>query len=249
MPGVFGISVSEAAKTTGQAAVAVFQNTSSLTSSSNFEVGLPPLTGNESDVDVSADSDIAATARQSRLRDLSGNLVQPALFSISGAPNQVYSVSVPNTTTTLAGPASGNSETVVVFTDFSHDAGFTPTIGGDGTASFAVGARVSIETGDPFSTFGTDEDGNPVDGSSDELGATPEDEDSDEISRTIDGETPDQALQSDDVTDIDLSLLNTDNLLTASGTSDDDLAQAVRSHNPFSFAYDPRFLNVLVSYN
>lgn len=65
-----------------------------------------------------------------------GETVQPAVFSIAGLPSQTFAIIVPS-----AGVASSASGTVE-FTDFAHNAGYTPTIGAFGSTEFAVGGRM-----------------------------------------------------------------------------------------------------------
>ena len=56
-----------------------------------------------------------------------GETVQPAVFSIAGLPTQTFSIIVPS-----AGIASSPSGSVE-FSDFAHNAGYTPTIGAFGS--------------------------------------------------------------------------------------------------------------------
>jgi len=241
-PALFGVSISEAAKTTGKIAVTILQNTSGLSSSSNLEVGLPTVTTTTSETDAAVEVDPdadAETAQATRsLLNASRNLARPAVFSVTGAPNQAFAVSVPSTSPTISGSGAG-AGTNVVFSGFSHNAGVTPAIGGDGKAMFAVGATVSFNSADPL--------GSPEGASTGEQG------DEDELSEDEgDGliKTEDQVSEDQTKTpSVDLSLSDTDTLLTSSGTSGADIETALRENSPFSFSYDPRFLNVLVSYN
>lgn len=65
-----------------------------------------------------------------------GETIQPAVFTISGLPNQTFAISVPQSGTTSI---EGGS---VEFMDFAHNGGNTPTIGAGGSTEFSVGARV-----------------------------------------------------------------------------------------------------------
>lgn len=78
------------------------------------------------------------------LLNFGGNqTTRPALFSISGQPNQSFSIVMPQAG--VSSSAKGNFE----FSNFVHNAGSTPTIGSDGSKVFAVGAIVKFT---PFPT-------------------------------------------------------------------------------------------------
>jgi len=67
----------------------------------------------------------------------------PAIFSISGLPDQSFSIVMPQPgiSTTAAGSFK--------FSNFKHNAGSTPTIGSNGSKVFSIGASVKFT---PFST-------------------------------------------------------------------------------------------------
>ena len=76
-----------------------------------------------------------------------------------GQPNQAFSVSLPTQAVFDTGGL------VVSFTDFVHNAGASPTIGGNGNGIFNVGAAISVtpagtnnESGGPDSGTGADAD-------------------------------------------------------------------------------------------
>ncbi|MEQ8664157.1 MAG: DUF4402 domain-containing protein [Rhodospirillales bacterium] len=219
------VSVSEAARITAGAVAEIIRASTGISSKSNFEVGLPPVTDQQFEIVVKADKD--STARLGNNLSRARLISKPATFGVSGEPNQVYSVALPTVPTTTS--AGVGQETVVVFSEFTHDAGVTPSMGEDGRAVFAVGARV-IAT--PAALGG----GNETEDDTVKIDEIPNSDNA-----AFDNNGGEEALG--------LDLPNSGNLLTFAGTSDDRLSRAVREHDPFVFALDPRFLNVLVSYN
>lgn len=125
----------DAAATSGAASVEVISSPSILGALSIFEIGLfQPTSGTTTVINVSPDTLQTASGAQ----DNGLSRMQPALFSISGIPDQTFSISVP-----LPG-SSRSQQGQIDFVSFEHNAGTTPTIGADGTAVFAVGAKVKI---------------------------------------------------------------------------------------------------------
>ncbi len=72
---------------------------------------------------------------------IGGGTGTPASFALSGGPNQAYAISLPDTATIANGPAR------IRITTFTHDAGATPRMNGDGGYLFNVGATLRIERG------------------------------------------------------------------------------------------------------
>lgn len=125
----------DAASASGDASVEVVSSPSTLGALSSFEIDLPQNTPINTLIDVSPDT--LETARG--FEDNGISRMRPALFSISGVPDQTFSIIVPQPGAARSG--QGNIE----FVGFEHNAGLTPTIGADGTAVFAVGAQVKID--------------------------------------------------------------------------------------------------------
>lgn len=217
-PMVSGVNVTEAARITASAVAEVIRSSTGITSRSNFEVGLPPVTDQQVEIVVNADQE--STSRLNDAVSRARLISKPATFGVSGEPNQAYSVGLPSSpATTFAGI---RQETVVVFSEFTHDAGVTPSLSADGKAVFAVGARVVAlpvsESTNPEIEDDIDDDPGTVSalGNRDPLG---------------------------------LNLSDTRDLLTFADTSDERMVRDLDGYDPFAFALDPRFLNVLVSYN
>ncbi|HEY9081612.1 DUF4402 domain-containing protein [Magnetovibrio sp.] len=126
----------DAAGTSGVASVEVVASPSTLGALSNFQIGVQRPASGSTVINVSPDNIQMQTA--SGQTDNGLGRMQPALFSISGIPDQTFSISVPQ-------PGSATSKQgKVQFVSFEHNAGTTPTIGADGTAVFAVGAQVKF---------------------------------------------------------------------------------------------------------
>jgi len=125
-----------AAGTSGLASVEVVASPSALGALSNFSIGVIRPAAKSTVINVSPDNIQMQTANGQQNDGL--GRMQPALFSISGIPDQTFSISVPQ-------PGSAtSSQAQVEFVSFEHNAGTTPTIGSDGTAVFAVGAQVKF---------------------------------------------------------------------------------------------------------
>jgi len=125
-----------AAGTNGLASVEVVASPSALGALSNFQIGVQKPTSGSTVINVSPENIQMQTATGQQ--DGTLGRMQPALFSISGIPDQTFSISVPQP----GSATSGQGE--VEFVSFEHNAGTTPTIGSDGTAVFAVGAQVKF---------------------------------------------------------------------------------------------------------
>ncbi len=72
---------------------------------------------------------------------IGGGTGTPASFALSGGPDQAYAISLPGTTTIA------NGTTSIRITAFTHDAGASPSMNGDGSRLFNVGATLQIERG------------------------------------------------------------------------------------------------------
>ena len=72
---------------------------------------------------------------------IGGGTGTPASFALSGGANQAYAISLPDTATIANGPTS------IRITAFTHDAGASPSMNGDGSHLFNVGATLQIEQG------------------------------------------------------------------------------------------------------
>jgi len=249
-------SAPEAARTTATAIAEIIGVRSGIASTSNFEVGLPPVSGSQVVIEVSASSK-DTTERLSRALNQARVVSQPATFSVSGEPFQVFSVAVPKQRTRTSSTSANGEQTVVVFSDYQHSAGMSPTIGGDGKSVFAVGARVEVGPG--TDSFAEDaplldfEEGAAVPDAnegSDDFSAT---EDEDPVVGAVEQNDDGQSIPIDTETSskdgLEIGSNDAGALLTSSGTNDGTVTAALRQYNPFSFSVDPRFLNVLVSYN
>ena len=72
---------------------------------------------------------------------IGGGTGTPASFDLSGGPNQAYAISLPDSATIANGPTS------LRITAFTHNAGASPRLNGDGSHLFNVGATLQIERG------------------------------------------------------------------------------------------------------
>ncbi len=70
---------------------------------------------------------------------IGGGTGTPASFALSGGPNQAYAISLPDSATIANGPTS------IRITAFTHNAGASPSLSGDGSHLFNVGATLHIE--------------------------------------------------------------------------------------------------------
>lgn len=124
-----------AASLPAEASVRITTRPSALGTISVFKVNVANPQKNAKAIDAKPQK----RALPGRLLDTAnGEIIQPAVFTITGMPSQTFSVSMPQSG--ISSSASGSVE----FTDFAHDAGSTPTIGVGGSTEFAVGARVKF---------------------------------------------------------------------------------------------------------
>ncbi len=72
---------------------------------------------------------------------MGGGTGTPASFALSGGPDQAYAISLPDTATIA------NGTTRIRITAFTHNAGASPRLNGDGSHGFNVGATLQIERG------------------------------------------------------------------------------------------------------
>ncbi len=118
----------------GEASVNIVAAPSAIGALSNFQVNVP-LQGQGIQT-------IYVPAVESRnifnTPDAEAITLQPAIFSISGIPYQAFSIIIPTASTTVGDGGA------IEFMDFRHNAGQTPSIGADGSAVFAVGARIRL---------------------------------------------------------------------------------------------------------
>jgi len=126
----------DAAGANGLASVEVVASPSALGALSNFSIGVIRPAAKSTVINVSPNNINLQTA--SGPADNGLGRMQPAMFSISGIPDQTFSISVPQPGSATSGRGQ------VEFVSFEHNAGTTPTIGSDGTAVFAVGAQVKF---------------------------------------------------------------------------------------------------------
>ena len=72
---------------------------------------------------------------------IGGGTGTPASFALSGGPDQAYAISLPDSATIT------NGTTTIRITAFTHNAGASPSMNGDGSHLFNVGATLQIERG------------------------------------------------------------------------------------------------------
>ncbi len=70
---------------------------------------------------------------------IGGGTGTPASFALAGGPNQAFSISLPDSATIA------NGSTGLRITAFTHDAGPSPRLNGDGSHGFNVGATLQID--------------------------------------------------------------------------------------------------------
>ncbi len=129
-------------------------------STTNVDVGAPiaespPENVDAVDTSTSSTSDSGSIQQQLRAAAIARSSIQPARFSVFGSPNQVFSLTIPTTATSASGGENGDGVTV---SDFLHDAGVTPMVGGGGFTSFSVGAGAQASATSP-DDGGTSPDG------------------------------------------------------------------------------------------
>ena len=106
-----------------------------MTSGMNFGAVVP--NGGPGEVELSPNGELQGT----NVDLIGGGTGTPASFALSGGPNQAYAISLPDSATIANGPTS------IRITDFTHNAGASPTLNGDGSNLFNVGATLQIEQG------------------------------------------------------------------------------------------------------
>ncbi len=106
-----------------------------LTSGMNFGAVVP--NGGPGEVKLSPTGE-----RQGTNVDLiGGGTGTPASFALSGGPNQAYAISLPDSATIA------NGTTNIRITAFTHNAGQSPSMNGNGSRLFNIGATLQIERG------------------------------------------------------------------------------------------------------
>ena len=142
----------EAATSNGSAFVSIAHLPTTLTTISVFKATIPTGVGANLPVTFRASTPTAAQAAPavsaaasavvsrelSSLLRQSSEAIQPAVFSISGEPGQTFSISVPQAGTLSSGLGS------VEVSGFAHSGGNTPSIGTNGSFTFAVGANLKL---------------------------------------------------------------------------------------------------------
>ena len=122
------------------ASVLIMSQPSVLGALSTFQVSITKPQA----ADVTNDATPEQAFNANSLLDSGNNqTTQPAVFSISGLPDQSFSIVMPPSG--ISSSAEGDFE----FSNFEHNAGNTPTIGADGNKVFEVGALVKFT---PFPT-------------------------------------------------------------------------------------------------
>ncbi|MFC1673503.1 DUF4402 domain-containing protein [Pseudomonadota bacterium] len=125
----------DAASTSAGASVRITAQPSALGTISIFQVKVAKPGKGTKAIDATPTAPGRSANAPGQLR---GDTIQPAVFSISGLPDQAFAIVMPKPGITTSARGS------VEFMDFSHDAGGTPTIGSDGSTQFAVGARMKF---------------------------------------------------------------------------------------------------------
>ncbi len=88
---------------------------------------------------------------------IGGGTGTPASFALSGGANQAYAISLPDSATIA------NGTTSIRITAFTHNAGASPSMDGDGSRLFNIGATLRIERGGNADANGGDsESPNPT---------------------------------------------------------------------------------------
>ncbi len=122
-----------------------------LTSGMNFGAVVP--NGGPGEVKLSPDGELRGT----NVDLIGGGTGTPASFALSGGPNQAYAISLPDTATIA------NGTTSIRITAFTHNAGASPRLNGDGSHGFNVGATLQIDkTGNAGANGGDSSAPNPT---------------------------------------------------------------------------------------
>ena len=106
-----------------------------MTSGMSFGAVVP--NGGPGEVELSPTGELQGT----NVDLIGGGTGTPASFALSGGPNQAYAISLPDSATIANGPTS------IRITAFTHNAGASPSLNGDGSHLFNVGATLQIERG------------------------------------------------------------------------------------------------------
>ncbi len=106
-----------------------------MTSGMNFGAVVP--NGGPGEVELSPNGELQGT----NVDLIGGGTGTPASFALSGGPNQAYAISLPDTATIA------NGSTSIRITAFTHNAGQSPSMNGDGSRLFNIGATLQIERG------------------------------------------------------------------------------------------------------
>ncbi len=106
-----------------------------MTSGMSFGAVVP--NGGPGEVELSPNGELRGT----NVDLVGGGTGTPASFALSGGANQAYAISLPDSATIANGPTS------IRITDFTHNAGASPSLNGDGSNLFNVGATLQIERG------------------------------------------------------------------------------------------------------
>ncbi len=123
---VTGLAYGESSSALGRASVVIAVG-SGVSSTSNLEVLFPSSPGTITDKEERSAG--AVPPKHGRSGKSS---IQPAQFSVSGAPYQAFSVALPERILT------GTPRGTVVLTKFVHNAGAVPVIGSTGKGAFSV---------------------------------------------------------------------------------------------------------------
>ncbi len=110
----------------------------------NMDFGRLAPTGTAGTVDLATDGSRTAT----NVDLLGGGTVSAAVFDVTGAANEAYSITLPASTTLADG--AGNSMSVDTF---AHDAGSSPSLNGAGSDQFNVGATLHVGANQTAGTY------------------------------------------------------------------------------------------------
>lgn len=168
--GLIGATPDGAAKADtalGSVAVVVVSGPGAVAARDNFSVGLAPAPDRSAGPELGPlveDTEVIEAVR--RVSPVS--TVRPAHMIVAGRPNQVFSVAFP--TPSVVRRQRGED---IVFSDFFHSLGTTPSLGFDGDTVFAVGARIRVGSTDTVAGGAISATGTT--GATDTTGTTAED--------------------------------------------------------------------------
>ncbi len=106
-----------------------------MTSGMSFGAVVP--NGGPGEVELSPNGELQGT----NVDLIGGGTGTPASFALSGGANQAYAISLPETATIA------NGTTSIRITAFTHNAGASPSMNGNGSRLFNIGATLRIERG------------------------------------------------------------------------------------------------------